>query len=259
MEANSVVLPSCMQLRSDTSVPLYVQIENMLTAQITSGELRPNDKLTSERDLSRALGISRMTVRHALHSLVQAGLLYTIPGKGIFVSERNAGLDVRVSLAGFSEDIRRTGARPSSVLMEACVQAATHELASALRIPLGQEVVKVERLRLVNQVPLALHTAFLPHNICPDLLVKYDLAVESLIEILAKEYHLRLSRAEQAVRAGLASPRELQLLRLSDPAPVLNAERTTYLETGAVVEVSRSTYCGEWYTLYFELDPHKVS
>nr|MBC7244031.1 GntR family transcriptional regulator [Chloroflexota bacterium] len=224
-------------------------------SQIVSGDLHPYQKLPSERELCRRLGISRMTVRQAIGNLVKEGLVYTRVGKGVFVADPPRGLKVKISLAGFSEDIRRSGAKSSSILLEARLLQATPALAKELHISRQEEVVKVERLRLVNNVPLALHTAYLPHRLCPDIL-QYNLAEESLFHTLEKVYGLHLARAEQTVRAVLAGPRELELLGLSAPAPVLHAERTTYLDTGEVIEFSQVFYCGEWYRLHFELDPY---
>jgi GntR family transcriptional regulator len=123
-------------------------------------------------------------------------------------------------------------------------------------VPEGEELVTVKRLRMVDKVPLAVQTAYLPHRLCPDIL-RYDLATQSLIRILGKEYGLRLARAEETVRAMLANPEERELLGLSDLAPVLSTERTTYLDTGEVIEFSQGIFCGEWYRLRFGLDPYK--
>jgi GntR family transcriptional regulator len=243
------------ELRSDSTVPLYIQLKTILATQITRGELQPHDKLPSERQLCRDLGISRMTVRHALGALAQGGLVYTQPGKGIFVADPRLSLNVQVSLAGWSQDILRSGATPSSRLLEARLCRATAEQARALHITEGAELVTIKRLRMVDKVPLAVQTAYLPHRLCPDIL-RHDLAAHSLIHILGKEYGLRLARAEETVRAMLANPEERELLGLSDPAPVLSTERTTYLETGEVIEFSQGIFCGEWYRLKFGLDPH---
>jgi GntR family transcriptional regulator len=197
-----------------------------------------------------------MTVRHALNALAQGGLVYTQPGKGIFVADPSLSLNVQVSLAGWSEDVRRSGAIPSSILLEACLCRATPEQAQASHVPEGEELVTVKRLRMVDKVPLAVQTAYLPHRLCPDIL-RYDLATQSLIRILGKEYGLRLARAEETVRAMLANPEERELLGLSDLAPVLSTERTTYLDTGEVIEFSQGIFCGEWYRLRFGLDPYK--
>jgi GntR family transcriptional regulator len=245
-----------MQLRPDSAEPLYLQLKTILTSQINRGELRPHEKLPSERELCRDLGISRMTVRHALTAMTQAGLVYTQPGKGVFVADPRLSLDLRVSLAGFSEDVLRSGATPSSVLLEACLCQATPELSKALHVMEGEELANIKRLRRVDNVPLAVQTAYLPHHLCPNIL-QHDLATHSLIRILGKEYGLRLARAEQTARAVLASSEERELLGLADPAPVMSTERTTYLDTGEVIEFALGTFCGDWYGLRFELDPTK--
>ncbi|MCD6554719.1 MAG: GntR family transcriptional regulator [Anaerolineae bacterium] len=241
-----------MSLVKDSSVPLYLQLKDALAARIARGEWRPHERLPSERQLCEKFGVSRVTVRQALDELNRAGLVYTTPSKGTFVAEPRPSLDVRVSLAGFTEDVRHLGAVPSTVLLEASLILPWPELRTILRVGEDVEVVKVERLRLVDNVPLALHTAFLPHYLCPNLL-QYNLAEESLFHILRSEYGLKLARAEESVRAVLANDRELKLLNLTHPAPVLSAERTTFLEDGRVIEHSRATYCGDWYRLRMEL------
>ncbi len=245
-----------MQLRLDSAEPLYIQLKTILASQINRGELRPHEKLPSERELCREFGISRMTVRHALTAMTQAGLVYTQPGKGAFVADPRLSLDLRVSLAGFSGDVVRSGATPSSVVLDACLCQATPELVTALHVTEGEELARIKRLRRVDNVPLAVQTAYLPHRLCPNLL-QYDLATQSLIRILGKEYGLRLVRAEQTARAVLASAEDRDLLGLVDPAPVMSTERTTYLDTGEVIEFSLGTFCGDWYRLKFELDPTK--
>ena len=245
-----------MQLRLDSAEPLYIQLKTILASQISRGELRPHEKLPSERAMCRDFGISRMTVRHALNAMTLAGLVYVQPGKGVFVADPRLSLDLRVSLAGFSEDVLRSGATPSSALLDACLCQATPELARILHVLEGEELARIKRLRRVDNVPLAVQTAYLPHRLCPNILQR-DLANLSLIRILGKEYGLRLARAEQAAWAVLASSEERELLALSDPAPVMSTERTTYLDTGEVIEFALGTFCGDWYRLKFRLDPNK--
>ncbi|NIV40505.1 MAG: UTRA domain-containing protein, partial [Anaerolineae bacterium] len=114
------------------------------------------------------------------------------------------------------------------------------DLIESLDLQAGDEVVKLERLRLINNVPLALHTVFLNHRLCPQIL-QHNLAEESLFQLLRSEYGMRLTQAKQQVYAALADQREMGLLDLSYPAAVLRAERKTFLDTGAVIEFSRAT------------------
>jgi len=234
--------------------PLYLQLKDLLTSRIADGLLQAGDVLPSERQFCEEFDLSRTTVREALRKLGREGLIHTIPGRGAFVAVPRFDLAVKVSLAGFTGDIRRAGMTPSSRLLIAeLVTSPAPVLLRAMNLQPGDEVIKLERLRLVNNVPLALHTAYLNHRLCPDIL-QYNLAEESMLDLLRSEYGLRIVRAEEQVYAALANRREMDLLNLTYPAAVLRAERTTFLDTDEVLEFSHATYCGEWYRLNMSLE-----
>ena len=75
-----------------------------------------------------------------------------------------------------------------------------------------------------------------------------------MFQLLRNNYGLRIARAEEQVYAGLADQRELALLNLTYPAAVLRTERTTFLDTGEVMEFALASYCGEWYRLGIHLE-----
>ena len=106
-------------------------------------------------------------------------------------------------------------------------------------------MVRLSRLRLADDLPLAVETAHLPAALCPNLL-RHDFTVESLYAVLEGEYGLRLTQADQWLEAGLASPRELELLELTPPAAVLRIQRLT-TAAGAPVEFVTSAYRGDRY------------
>ena len=64
-----------MTLKRDAQLPLYQQLANEIKAQIASGELRQNEQLMTEMELSRTFGVSRITVRKALELLVEEDIL----------------------------------------------------------------------------------------------------------------------------------------------------------------------------------------
>ena len=68
--------------------PLYLQLEDILRAQIMEGVLKHHEAIPSENELSRIYDLSRMTVRGVITRLVSEGLLYRVPGKGTFVSDK---------------------------------------------------------------------------------------------------------------------------------------------------------------------------
>ncbi len=75
-------------LTTPAPAPLHVRLRNAIQAQIMDGTLRPGEMLPSERRLQQQLNVSRATVRQALQSLIQLGLLQSVPGTGTFVLEQ---------------------------------------------------------------------------------------------------------------------------------------------------------------------------
>jgi GntR family transcriptional regulator len=242
-----------MTLRRQHPIPLYQQLAATLRAQIESGQYGTHHRLPSERELSQAFGVSRMTVRQALEALTRAGLIYGRVGKGTFVSEPKIDQQLAM-LTSFSEEIHRRGAAPSSHILRAARISATKEVASALQLDPKASVYTIARVRLSNNLPLAVEYAFLPAHLCPDLL-SHDFARESLYNVLRQQYNWRLVRAQQHVEARLANDEEIKLLAIKRPAPILAMERITLVEQGFPIEYVRSAYRGDRYTFSALLTP----
>ena len=126
--------------------PLYQQLKERLRAEIARGAYTPGDQLPAEPELIRLYGVSRITVRQALSGLEVEGLIVRRHGKGTFVAERRIAHDL-VRLTDFVEDMELAGLAPSSRVLRFAREATTHEVAEALNIPVGTEVVCVDRLR----------------------------------------------------------------------------------------------------------------
>ena len=69
------------------SKPIYKQLIDEILAKIRSGELRPGEKLPTERSLAQQLYVSRGTIKKAYKELERQGYIYTSAGLGTFVSE----------------------------------------------------------------------------------------------------------------------------------------------------------------------------
>jgi GntR family transcriptional regulator len=233
---------------------LYRQLKDSLVERINAGEFGLGDRIPSERQLCQDTELSRSTVRQALRELTQEGLIRTVPGMGTYVCAPRSNLVVNVSLAGFSNDVNRQGMTPSSRILDTRVMSEpVPELVSRMQLQPDDAVIVVERLRYVNNVPLAIHCVHVNRRLCPEVL-QSDLAHRSLFSIFRDECGLVLTHAEEQVYATLATERELELLRLTYPASVLRAERLTFLDTGEVIEFAQATYCGEWYRLNMTME-----
>ena len=101
-------------INSSSMVPIYEQIVTQIREQILSGELGPDAALPSIRALAKDLRISVITTKRAYEELEQEGFLYTVAGKGCFVSEKNPELLREENLRKIEEhlgEIRRLAAR----------------------------------------------------------------------------------------------------------------------------------------------------
>lgn len=79
-------------LDNRSGVPIYTQIYNQIRAQITDGSLNADEALPSIRNLAKDLRISVITTKRAYEELEKDGYIYTVAGKGSFVSELNMNL-----------------------------------------------------------------------------------------------------------------------------------------------------------------------
>lgn len=240
-----------MKLRREAPTPLYLQLKNALVADIGAGHYKPHARLMSERELGEKFKVSRMTVRQALTEMIREGILYTQVGKGTYVSESKIKQELQ-TLTGFSQDMAARGTVASGQMLEARVIPATLMLAAIFAVPMNTEIVLLSRLRLSDGIPLAIEEAHILHRVCPGIL-DYDFSKESLYNVLATRYNTILVRAEQTMEAGLATPEESELLKITSPSPVLRIERLSYNAQNTLVEYVKSAYRGDRYKFHTTL------
>jgi DNA-binding GntR family transcriptional regulator len=148
--------------------------------------------------------------------------------------------------------MQQRGLRATAVVLAAEIVPGTPEIAAKLGIEPGEELVRLERLRLAEDELLAIEESHLVHRFCPGVL-RFDFSAESLRELMAREYGIRWSRARQTIQAILPSDRTAALLGVAANSALLYIERVSYSQDGAPVEFLRVQYRGDRYVLYNEL------
>lgn len=245
------LLDAAQGLDRQRPIPIFAQVKAVIDEAVDNGELQPHRRIPSERELSALFGVSRMTIRQALLEMMGEGSLYTRSGKGTYVAERKIEQPLH-RLTSFTQDMAARGLRPSSRLLGADLLPAPIELAHALAIPTGSELVRIRRLRLADEQHLAIETSHLPHARCPGLL-EHDLEQQSLYELLHDRYGLELSSAKQTIEAAAPTEEERSLLEMPLGVPVLRIHRFTATRAGVVCEFVQSAYRGDRYQLNVEL------
>lgn len=238
-------------LHKGLPIPLYYQIKTRLLEQIESGQLRPGDRVESERELTERFGVSRMTARQALVELETEGYLVRVQGKGTFVASPKFEQPL-MALTSFTEDMRRRGLVAGAEVLSAAQVPAGRRVTIGLGLSEGSQVYRLERLRLAGGEPMALEVSHLDATYFPNLL-EQDIAGRSLYEILREAYGIRLVRATQSLEAVPADSRQAEVLHVREGTPLMLMERISRDQHDRPLELVRSYYRGDRYRFVTEL------
>ena len=238
-------------LSKDLPIPLYHQLKTLLLERIRTGEMKPNDRLPAEDELAATHGVSKATVRQALNDLAVAGVLRREQGRGTFVAEPKLAQGPR-EMTSFTDEMRSRGMRPSSKVLNHDVISAEAEIAEKLRVPEGSQVMRLKRLRLADDEPMGIQTAYLSLGLAPRL-VEEEFTNASLYETLERKYGLWPARAQETYVASLLDRADAKLLKVAAGSPALSAERISYLSSGQTLEVTYSIMRGDRYQIMLDL------
>lgn len=221
----------------------HARVRQHILSLIKAG-LGPGDAIPSERELCEHFGVSRMTVRQAVDTLVADGLLRRKQGKGTFVAPPK--LDLQLRLTSFSEEMRRRGMEPGAVVLIAETIPADAEVARALEVDQGAPVHHMRRLLTADSTPMAIEENWVPASVLPDLLAG----------ALSFSVYGELTRAgldpqwgEDVIEGRAVSAEEATLLSVPERAPALAIVRRTF-HRDLAVEYSHCLYRADRYTLW---------
>lgn len=210
------------------STPLYQQLASRLRREIADGTYQPGDRLPSEEALCATFGVSRITVRAALDQLVDAGLLWRKRGKGTFVSSRPVEHEL-IHLTDFVEDMAAAGLRPRSEVTEWIEEPVVEPIASQLGVSPGTMIVRIDRLRLADELPIAFDVTYLPLRF-GRLLDRERLATETIYHQLETQYNIPVVAGTFMIEAGRASHTLSDRLAIERGAAILIIHRTSFSE-----------------------------
>ncbi len=234
----------------ETIEPLYAQLKESIILDLESGKIKPGDRLPSQRELCQHFNMSHMTVRRAINELIAEGVIYAIPGKGLYAAEKKHPAET--TMIGFSGEMSALGFAVTSRILEKSLVIASTVIARALEIPTGSELAYLHRLRLVNNEPISLQYSFLVHRLCPGILDHIH-ENSSLYEVLKQVYKIDLINNSTTVEATLAQKSQADMLGLPVPAALLVIEQINNIDSKQAIEYSRLAYRGDRYVMHSRL------
>jgi GntR family transcriptional regulator len=225
-------------------VPYYYQLRLLLERAVASGELSIGEQIPTEAALCERYDVSRTVVRQALSDLERQGLLTRIKGKGTFVAAPKLTELVAQSLTSLHEDLAARGEELETRVLRLEVEPVSAHVAEMLRLPETEQIVLLERLRLLDGEPLVVTTAHMPYSLCAPIL-QVDMTRRSLFETYEQELGFKLHRGTRAIEAGVASNEIARSLGIHEGGPVLIFSGVTYLEDGRPIEYFVGVHRGD--------------
>jgi GntR family transcriptional regulator len=235
-----------------STAPLYHQTAEILRSRIVHNVWKQGDRLPSEGQLCEEFGVSSITMRRAVATLVAEGLLVRLQGRGTFVSSDHAIVQGPPQLTSFTEDMRLRGWRSSARVLALRTERAESALATRLGVGAGSLVHLIARVRLADGLPVAVQRAYVPALLFPGL-EDHDFERESLYEVFERDYGVKPATATEVYHASTVTGEEAALLETDPGSPAFRVERLTTDSTGRRVELVESVVRGDRYTLVLRL------
>lgn len=234
--------------------PRYQQLKDLIIARISSGELRPSDRVPSENDLVESMNVSRMTANRALRELNDEGYVERIAGRGTFVADFRSQSHL-LEVQNIADEIRSRGHTHTSTVLRQSRQHARGEVARALHVPQGTDIFHLLLVHHENNVPVQLEDRHVLASFAPAC-GEQDFARVTPSAYLTSVAPLQ--EAEQVVRASMPNSAVRQHLKMGDDEPALVVMRRTWSK-GRPVTFARLHHPGSRYELTGHYTPPGTS
>ncbi len=242
-----------MKLRS---APLYKLVKESILTRIAEGEWAPGSFLPSEPVLAEEYDVSHGTLRRALDELTRERRLVRYQGKGTAV----ALLDSDRALFQFFQIFRENGDRvlPTSKNLSIELGAgrtdgANAEEAAALLVSPGERVIRIERVRLIDGVPVFSEYITLPASRFPQFQdVPPTKIPNTLYDFFQTTYGVTIAHAKECLTAVAASKQDAIRLHVEPGTPLLAISRISYDIKNSPVELRKSNMMTNGFYYYSE-------
>jgi len=230
--------------RDPDATPLYQQVKDHIVGRILAGDWRAGERLPSENDITRKMGVSRMTAHRALRELTVEGWLTRVRGDGTFVAEvkpQSALLEIR----DIREEILERGHEHTCRVVQLAPERANPAVAKALEAAPSAAVFHSLLVHLENGRPVQVEERHVNPAFAPGYLAQ-DFTRTTTFEYLNQLGPM--DAAEHIIEAVLPSVRIQDLLTVAAGEPCLQLTRRTW-SNGLVVSRARLSYPGRHYRL----------
>ena len=234
-------------LKQDAITPLYVQLMEELETSIRNGVYKPGDKIMTEAEMAKEYGVSLITVRKAVGSLMEKGLVVRKQGKGTFVTKPKYSRNMK-KLQSFTEMCEQMGVKPGAQVLENRLIMADKKVADRVGIEPGSNVVYISRLRLADGEPVQVEKSYFPLKYA--FLLEEDLNNGSMFECLKEKAGAKVASSEKMIELCRATAEEAALMDVKKGDYLLFVKSTAYDENGEPMYAGIQLINGDRFSLY---------
>lgn len=229
-------------------VPAYIRIHDAIKKEIDEGVWEIGQRLPSERDLADDYEVSRMTLRQAITLLVEEGILERRVGSGTYVASHRVQEKMR-GTTSFTEIVRSQSKTPSSQLISYQRKTANETEIQQLQLKATDTVVRMERVRFADNVPLVFEVASIPEKLIQSF--NQEDITEHFFQTLTDNGY-EIGKSQQTIYAKNASERVANYLKVPKNHAVLALTQVSYFTDGRPFEYVHSQYVGDRFEFYLE-------
>lgn len=222
---------------------LYTRIKDNLLERIKTGVYPINSVLPSEIELAKEYNVSRATIRQAIQMIVSEGYLDRRRRRGTIVVQPKVSQSFAMDILSFNDDIRHMGRTPRTHVLLCKQERARDHIADKLELKKGSNVLKLVRLRYVDDVPNVFVETYLPIETFPGL-AEVDFETESFYHQM-KQYGSPIKTIIRTFEALKADEALATLLDLAEGDPIIRFETLSRNAEKLPIEYSIASYRGE--------------
>lgn len=217
--------------------PMYLQLREVIRNKIEDGEYPPGTAIPTEKELAETYGLNRLTVRSAIETLANEGILKKIQGKGMFVMGEKIEKTLD-TLGGFKQVFKDRHMKPNTRILAKGIRKAGIKFGDIFRISPEENIYYIKSLCSADGTPYSIDEIYIPQCILPKL-KGVDLSVFTLDEVY-EFYNIEIKTANQTLGLTQLEQSDAKLLGINSELAVMLFEAVSYDANGRVIEFSRT-------------------
>lgn len=235
----------CDRLAEKDNTPLYVKFAETVEQSVRAGVLSAGSVLPGERDLSEQTGVSRITVRKAMETLEEQGIVIRTRGYGTQISDK---FEYSLKEAkGFSQQVVLRGKKPDTLWVNKSIVKCSKEVAELLNISPDSDVFMLKRIRYVDEDPVSIEESYVPVGLIDD---PDDIGI-SLYDYF-RSHNIIPQRTKSKVSARMPDKAFQSHIKLDSAIPVLVIKQVAFDHLNRPIEYSYNLCRSDMYVFVSE-------